>query len=145
MSDVLLPKQVIKTAEDNGYSVAIPSAYNETTYPFRPVKCTEEDIQNKIAPVDNFLYFTTDTKKIFFGQQGKFLPMCASTGFFYGLKDIAYDNSGVTPDPNVDFYLVEIEGDELPEIDDLILNMDGCFYRVTDVVDEVISTKRLTL
>jgi hypothetical protein len=42
--------------------------------------------------------------------------------------------------------LDEIEGEELPEVNDLILNTDGCFYRVTDILDEVsVKTTRLTL
>ena len=54
------------------------------------------------------------------------------------IKEIEYDNSGITPDPNVTFYLEEIEGNEIPEVDNLILNIDGCFYRVKSVSDEEI-------
>jgi hypothetical protein len=75
------------------------------------------------------------------------LPMCASTGFFYGKKEIEYDNSGNTPNPKVTFYLDEdeIEGEDIPQVDDLILNIDGCFYRVKAVEDNEVETERLTL
>lgn len=67
MSDVLITKEVIDEAIQNDYTVAIPTEYKQTAYPFRPVKCVESDIKEKIKPANNFLYFTTDTKKIYFG------------------------------------------------------------------------------
>lgn len=111
---------------------------------FYPVQGPEEVISN-LAPQEGYVYFTTDTKKIFLGQKNEKIPMCQASGFFYGIKEIEYDNSGVAPDPNVTFLLDEIEGNEVPEIDDLILNKDGCFYRVKVVEDNVIDTIRLTL
>jgi hypothetical protein len=72
--------------------------------------------------------------------------MCESKGFYYGTKEIIYDDSGNEPDPNVDFFLEEIEGGKLPEKDDLILNTDGCFYRVLSVTGtDSVATVRLTL
>ena len=113
--------------------------------PFRPVKCTETKLM-EMAPVNGYVYFTSDTQKIFIGDDSKFLEMCASKGICYGQKYIEPDNSGNEPDPIVDFYADEIEGEKLPEVDDLILNMDGCFYRVTDILDEEsVRTTRLTL
>lgn len=74
--------------------------------------------------------------------------MSSSKGYFYGNKEIIYDDSGNEQDPEESFSLSneEIEGDRLPEIDDLILNIDGCFYRVISIQDEdsVLAT-RLTL
>ena len=64
---------------------------NITKVPFRPVFCNEQVIKKKQAePLNGHVYFTTDTKKIFLGQNGNFLPMCSSSGFFYGIKDILY-------------------------------------------------------
>jgi hypothetical protein len=77
--------------------------------------------------------------------------MCASSGIFYGMKPIEYDNSGNKPDAKVTFIFDEIEGEDMPELDDLILNVgtaeheDGCFYRVVNIVDDTIETTRLTL
>lgn len=121
---------------------------NITKVPFRPVFCNEQVIKKKQAePVNGHVYFTTDTKKIFLGQNGNFLPMCSSSGFFYGIKDILYENNGLAPDPNVTFYFEEIEGDAIPEVDDLILNIDGCFYRIIKVNEDsgFLETVRLTL
>ena len=148
MSDRSLTGQVLAEAQNNNYTgIVLPDKYKQTAHPFRPVKCLEDDIKNKITPTNNFLYFTTDSKKIYYGQDNKFLPMCANSGIFYGKKDIYYENNGFDPDPNVDFLFPgEIEGTDLPEVDDLILNTDGCFYRVVAFSgDSVINTKRLTL
>ena len=39
---------------------------------FRPVRCYENDIENKPS-VNGFLYFNMDTKKIYYGiQEGKY-------------------------------------------------------------------------
>lgn len=116
-----------------------------TEYLFRPVRCLESALEN-ITPLEGSLYFTLDTQKIFLAKGNKLIQMCESRGFYYGIKEIEYDNSGNKPDPQVDFYLDEIENDKLPEIDDLILNKDGCFYRVKEILDEeTVRTERLTL
>ena len=95
------------------------SNYKETAYPFRPVRCTEENLL-ALTPMDGYVYLTTDTQKIFMGYQNELKEMCAAKGFYYGQKEIEYDNSGNEPDPTVDVYKDEIEGNKLPEIDDLI-------------------------
>lgn len=121
------------------------SDYKEVKYSFRPVKCTEDKMASAL-PVNGYIYLTTDTQKLFLGHENKFMEMCAAKGFYYGQKNIEYDNSGNEPDPVVDFYKDEIEGGKLPEVDDLILNIDGCFYRVTNILDEeTVRTNRLTL
>jgi hypothetical protein len=114
--------------------------------PFQPVQCLEETIK-AMVPEDGHIYFTTDTKKIFLGKNQEAIQMCGATGFFYGTKYIPEDNSGNKPDPNVTFYFTEIEGKDIPQVDDLILNEDGCFYRVKSVDKSVeeIKTLRLTL
>lgn len=111
---------------------------------FYPVQCSDETFQT-LSPQEGHVYFVTDKKKIFLGKQGEMIPMCATSGFFYGIKEIEYDNSGILPDPNVIFYFDEIEGSDIPEEDDLILNKDGCFYRVKNVAEDGLETMRLTL
>lgn len=112
---------------------------------FRPVRCTEEALR-KMSHIDGSVYFTTDTQKIFMSQSDSLIQMCESKGFYYGTKEIIYDDSGNEPDPNVDFFLEEIEGGKLPEKDDLILNTDGCFYRVLSIIGtDSVATVRLTL
>lgn len=71
--------------------------------------------------------------------------MCGGINIFYGIKEIEYENSGQAPDPNVTFQIHELEGKDWPLPNDLILNSDGCFYRVETVAEEGIATVRLTL
>ena len=111
---------------------------------FYPVQCSDETFK-KLTPQEGYVYFVTDTKKLYLGKQNEMIPMCSTSGFFYGIKEIEYDNSGILPDPNVIFYLDEIEGEDIPEVDDLILNKDGCFYRVKNVAEDGLETLRLTL
>ena len=117
---------------------------------FYPVQCTNETFQ-KLKAQDGYVYFVTDKKKLYLGKNGNMIPMCANSGIFYGNKPIEYDNSGIKPNPAVTFMLNEIEGEDIPEVDDLILNIgtidypDGCFYRVGNIVDDVLETTRLTL
>jgi hypothetical protein len=39
----------------------------------------------------------------------------------------------VTPSSSVLFSFDEIEGTEIPEVHDLILNVDGCFYKIISI------------
>ena len=71
--------------------------------------------------------------------------MCGGINIRYGKKEIEYENSGQTPDPNVVFQIEELEPQEAPLENDLILNSDGCFYKVNTVTDDSIATVRLTL
>jgi hypothetical protein len=45
------------------------------------------------------------------------------------------------------FSLDEIEGTDIPEVHDLILNVDGCFYKILSIDEDMreLSTTRLTL
>jgi hypothetical protein len=134
--------------------------YNTTEQIFRPVKCTEDKL-NSLETRNGYLYFTTDTKKLFLGNENKKIQMCESKGFYYGKKGIDYPTDGTSPVSEVDFIfsedeeVSEIEGNSIPEIDDLILNIgtltnaDGCFYRITNIVEDneftILKTIRLTL
>jgi hypothetical protein len=57
------------------------------TTPFVPVKGTEEKIK-QLSPTEGYLYFATDTKKIFIDDNNKKLSLCDNTGLFYGTKEI---------------------------------------------------------
>lgn len=117
---------------------------NQNDVTFNPIQCSEKTLKSLI-PQEGYLYFTTDTKRIYLGKNGNMLPMCASSGFYYGIKEIEYDNSGILPDPNVVFYRSEIEGTDYPQVNDLILNKDGCFYRILTIEEDIFNTLRLTL
>ena len=118
-----------------------------TVTPFRPVRCTEK-AKDKRDPVEGFVYYTTDSKKIYLGSNGKYLPMGGNSGIYYGEKTIPEEEA---ENPSVTFYSAEIEGDITPNANDLILNIpDGCFYRIISVIqtsdtDYEAYTERLTI
>lgn len=120
---------------------------------FRPVRTLESKLGSEVQIQDGYLYFTIDTQKVFLGMpNGEKLSMGGSTGIFYGQKEIEYPDDGNAPNPEVMFVMEElaeesdIEGTRLPLVDDLILNIDGCFYRVKEVLDETsVLTNRITL
>ena len=76
--------------------------YVNTQFPFRPVRCSEDKLKT-LDTVDGYLYFTTDTQKLFLGQNGQKLEMCGYNGIYYGTKEIRYDNSGLAPNPDITF------------------------------------------
>ena len=121
------------------------SDYRNTLYPFRPVRCAETKLKD-LDTVDGYIYFTTDTQKLFLGQNGNKIEMCGYNGIYYGNKTIEYTNDGLVPNPDVTFLRSEIEGDKTPEPDDLILNKDGNFYKVISIeYNSNIKTIRITL
>jgi hypothetical protein len=61
---------------------------------FKPVRITEKKL-NESTINDGYVYFTTDTQKIFLGlADGKKISMGGNTGIFYGQKEIKYPNDG---------------------------------------------------
>lgn len=126
------------------------TSVNTNELRFYPVQCSDETFQG-LAAQEGHVYFVTDKKKIYLGKDGNKIPMCSSSGIFYGNKNPEYDDSGIAPDPEMTFLFDEIEGDDIPEVNDLILNIgtedatDGCFYRVNVVNDDSVETTRLTL
>ena len=114
---------------------------------FRPIRGTDEQIQN-IPHTEGAVYFTTDTKKIYCDFDGERKPMGGNSGIFYGtLKHNITDPSVI----DFEFTMDDIEGDQIPNVSDLILNSDGCFYKVVDNKSEnidgvlVITTVKLTI
>lgn len=102
--------------------------------PFRVVRGEEVAIMNKPF-AEGCVYFATDTKRIYMdaylnGEPQDKLPMGGgNSGIFYAHK-------GFTDSSDVSFALEDIEGDELPNVNDLIVNYkssnelrDG-FYKV---------------
>ena len=104
---------------------------------------------------EGFLYFATDTKRIFMDAKGNSkMPMGGNSGIFYGqmtLQDTPDDNQ-----KEFTFTLSDLEVNNdtetltIPNIDDLILNIpDGCFYRVSEIdgegEDASILTNKLTI
>lgn len=113
---------------------------------FKPVRGTEASILATI-PQKGYVYFATDTRKIYYSDGESFLPMGGNTGVWYGKMEYAE-----TPDESqveFTFQITDLEGNSeeeyhLPNIDDLIFNTpDGCFYRIVEIEesDEIPSLK----
>ena len=100
---------------------------------------------------DGRLLFATDTKQIMMdckfidslnNNYNKRITFGGSTGIVYGIKGPFQEGE------DFNFKLTELENaEELPSINDLILNNYGCFYRVTEVFTtaQEVGTVRLTL
>lgn len=109
---------------------------------FIPVRGTEASIMANFPGYnEGYLYFATDTKKIFLDAKGKSkIPMGSSnSGIFYGTRTVTEDEATAS---RLIFNVSEnesesdIEGSEMPNLGDLVLNSpDGCFYRVTQIID----------
>ena len=138
MSDILITGQVVNEAIANGYSVAAPEGYTETARPFRPVKCNQNDIDNKLDPVNGYVYFTLDTQKIFYGTGSEFLPMGGSSGIYYATKTF-----GEEAIDDTSFTVTDFADGKLPtNINDLIINVGknetrNGFYKVIRIDEEL--------
>jgi hypothetical protein len=114
---------------------------------FKPVKGTDEQIQN-LRYTPGAVYFATDTKKIYLDVDNVRKPMGGSSGIYYGKLKHNITDPAVT---EFEFTLNDIDGEEIPNVDDLILNSDGCFYRVINNQEYdfdgelIIITKKLTI
>ena len=115
---------------------------------FTPVMGSDEKIQ-LLPRTDGRVYFATDTRKIYLDtDKDNKLPVggAGNSGIYYGKKENISDadkESGRTT-----FILnTDIEGEELPSMDDLILNSDGSFYRVisVDINNQSVIGFRLTV
>ena len=116
----------------------------ETKIPFRPVRCAESDLES-MTPIDGHVIFTTDSRKIFLVVDGEFRMMGGSSGIFYGTK-ILTDEEKFGDQVIFSFLHDNIDSDELPASDDLILNIpDGGFYRVLEVNDIDIQAQRIAV
>lgn len=107
---------------------------------FIPVCGTEDKIANTKYN-EGWVYFSTDTKKIYLDINDSRLPMGGNTGIFYGNVDF-----GNFQGPEFEFIIeTDLEGNNIPNIDDLIINTDGCFYKVIKKTLDRLVTKRIVL
>lgn len=100
---------------------------------------------------DGKLFFATDTRQIMMdcnfvdslnNNYNKRITFGGSTGIVYGIRG-AFEVG-----EDFRFKKTDLDNvDELPSINDLILNNDGCFYRVTQIfpATQEVGTERLTL
>jgi hypothetical protein len=128
---------------------------SERRIPFHPA-IGPENLILKQDPREGWVWFATDSKKIYYSNGETHLPMGGNSSVFYGTK--SFDDEVVDEGQvEFEFSVYEIDGNDevtngnfkVPNVDDLILNEDGCFYRVTDVdgeaEDTVIYTLKLTI
>lgn len=126
---------------------------DSTKVPFRVVRGSEQAIlasggPNGIYPT-GVVYFATDTRKIYYGNgSSNLISMGGNSGIFYA--NMRYSETPEEDQVNFNFYPEDIEGDTLPNVDDLIFNSpDKSFYRVLDVegngINGIIHCKRLAV
>lgn len=116
----------------------------QSEHPFRVVKCTESLMKER-TPENGFVYFTTDTHKIYWGQEEVYIPMGGTTGIYYGIRELTDDEKFGDQSLFI-FTPEEIESSSIPVVNDLILNIpDGGFYRVTSSNAYEIETERLVI
>ena len=110
----------------------------ENKVPFSVVRGIESKI-NSIKHTDGQVYFTTDTKKIYLDVNGQRISMGGNTGIYYGNAE--------QPDIAEEFFFqaTEIEDGLIPNVKDIIINTDGCLYKVKEIRDTTIKAERLTL
>ena len=102
---------------------------NENPIKFIPVRGSENKIQ-KADIKDGYIYFATDSGKIYVDSQGKRSTMgAAGAAIYYGTED------SPTEDKDTGHFLISIEAveDKSVKRGDLILNSDGGFYKVESV------------
>ena len=124
---------------------------SENRIPFHPAVGSESVIL-KQEPREGWVWFATDSKKIYYSDGNTHLPMGGNSSIFYGTKSFEDEivDEGQT---EFIFSVYEIDGNQdildnnfkIPNVDDLILNEDGCFYRVTDINGEAEDTEIYTI
>ena len=114
--------------------------------PFDFVQCSStyiKSLEKEKKIVAGTLYFVLDTKQILLGRNPEMAtPMGKGTGVRFATKKT--DSNKVNK--NVNFVLKDLEDQSCyPQIDDLIFNSDGSFYRVIKIDGSDIKTTRLTV
>lgn len=127
---------------------------SQTNYPFNPIMGSEKIILQQ-EPHTGALYFTTDTRKIYFDADGSGvkMPMGGNIGLFYGNMKLTVP--AIDGQKEFGFAITDIIGNEdgidilQPNVNDLILNSDGCFYKVLSSsgsgLDLRLNTEKLTI
>ena len=112
--------------------------------PFNVVKGSEAAIKAS-RPLPGYLWFALDTRKIYYSDGEDFISMGGNSSVFFGTLTWPEDNPPDSDQVEFDFTPADIEGDATPNINDLILNSDGCFYRVMAVNNGIVKTFKLTI
>ena len=126
---------------------------NQVKHFFDP-QLGSESVVLQQEPKTGAVYFTTDTRKIYLDidNDRQKIPMGGNVGLFYGKM-----RPGITIDgqKEFEFKMDDILGNQndstflIPNINDLILNDDGCFYKVLEIQGEgfetILNTEKLTI
>lgn len=116
--------------------------------PFVPVVGTDAKIKKINSYQDGFVYFATDSKKIYMAHDKELLTMGGNSSIYYGTRKMSEDEI-YGDDTDFDFlgYIKDLDENDLhPHVDDLILNEpDGGFYRVIESTPEKIIGKRIAV
>lgn len=136
MSNSLISELI--TLNKNNSDFIIPDGYTaQLDKIFKPVYCNENSLSKNDA-IDGFVYFTTDTKKIYLGHNGDYLSMGGNSGIYYTNKEFEMDE--ITNKPDIPLVLVlslsDFERGQLPQKYDLIINTSlglGYLYQVKSV------------
>lgn len=110
----------------------------ETRTAFRPVKCTEEALETG-SPREGYVYFATDSQKIYLGNNGEFLAMGgSSSGVYYAEKTFEDSDAEAA---NFVFSVNDFKDGELPGANGLIINVGenttyNGFYKVEEILSD---------
>lgn len=126
----------------------------QTSYNFLPVIGEESKIINS-SQAPGSIYFTTDTRRIYldWDEKGTNKLLIGGHGnLYYGTMKL--ENLPVDGQTTFEFNIInDIVGNNDPEsnvlvpgVNDLILNSDGCFYKVTQIQDnDILIAEKLTI
>jgi hypothetical protein len=121
---------------------------------FNPILGSEEKVLAYGTSAGS-VYFTTDTRKIYLDLDNEHakMPMGGNVNLFYG--NMILTSPPVDGQTEFEFKITEIVGNETgenilkPNVNDLILNTDGCFYKVLSSygndIDTILITEKLTI
>ena len=101
---------------------------NINSLPFHPVQGTEQRIKAQKTE-DGRIYFATDTGKIFLDTNGKRISVGGAGAAIY------YGDTTTPTQIDEDYYLIEdlLNPLDSPSVGDIILNVDGAFYKVEEI------------
>lgn len=95
--------------------------------PFRPVRGTDKAIQ-AVDINEGWVYFATDTGRIYVDTRDERIAMGSAGASIY------FGTSTPVKDEETSLYTIQKEDVEgYPKLEDLILNSDGGFYKITSV------------
>lgn len=111
---------------------------DDNKVPFQVVRGLEKSILNSSHSTngnypEGMVYFATDTRKIYYGNGTSVLtPMGGNSDIWYG--NMQYSETPEEDQVDFTFYPEDIEGNAIPNPNDLIFNTpDKSFYRVLDL------------